>query len=51
MAIVIGIFVLIVVSLGVVLLLGRLRPAKQKSVPREHIPHPGAQAIPPTGSR
>lgn len=51
MGIVIGIFVSIVVVLGAVLLVGRLRPVKHESVPQEHIPRPGAQAIPPTGSR
>jgi flagellar basal body-associated protein FliL len=51
MAIVVGIFVLIVVVLGIVLLVGRMRPAKHEILPPETVPHPGAQAIPPTGSR
>ncbi|WP_425864505.1 hypothetical protein [Arthrobacter sp. TWP1-1] len=51
MAIVIGIFVLIVVVLGILLLVGRMRPAKHETLRPENVPHPGAQAIPPTGSR
>lgn len=51
MAIVIGIFALIVVGLGIALLVGRLRPVKHEPVPQEHVANPGAQAIPPTASR
>lgn len=51
MTIVIGAFVLIVVALVVLLIVGRFRSAKPEALPQEHVPHPGGQAIPPTGSR
>lgn len=53
MVVVAGIFVLVVLTLVVLLVAGRLRRrAPDIEVgPREHIPHPRAQAIPPTGSR
>ncbi len=51
MVIAVGIFVLIVVGLGIALLVGRMRPAKHETLRPENVPHPGAQAIPPTGSR
>ncbi|SEE69155.1 hypothetical protein SAMN04489740_2201 [Arthrobacter alpinus] len=50
-AIVVGIFVLIIVVLGIVLLVARVSPAKHETLPPESVPHPGGQAIPPTGSR
>ncbi|WP_181036006.1 hypothetical protein [Arthrobacter sp. N199823] len=51
MALVIGAFVLIVVVLVVLLIVGRFRAAKPGALPPEHVPYPGGQAIPPTGSR
>ncbi|MHA7177713.1 hypothetical protein ACX80D_13750 [Arthrobacter sp. Sr24] len=51
MTIVIGAFVLILVALVVLLIVGRFRSAKPEALPQEHVPHPGGQAIPPTGSR
>lgn len=51
MAVVVGIFVLIVVVLVVLLLVGRFRPSKPDALPPEHVPYPGGQPIPPTGSR
>ncbi len=51
MAVVVGIFVLIVVVLVVLLLVGRFRTARHDALPPEHVPYPGGQSIPPTGSR
>ena len=50
---VVGIFVLVVVVLGALLLVGQLRgrTAQLPATPPETVPHPRGEAIPPTGSR
>lgn len=51
--VVVGIFVLVVLVLGVLLLVGRLRgrTAQLPATPPETVPHPRGETIPPTGSR
>ena len=51
--VVLGVFALIVIVLGVLLIVGRLRGrgAQPLEAPPEYVPQIGAQPIPPTGSR
>ena len=51
--VVVGLFVLVVGALGVLLIVGRLRGrvARPPAGSPGAVPRPGAQPIPPTGSR
>lgn len=51
--VVVGIFVLVVLVLGVPLLVGQLRgrTAQPPATPPETVPHPRGETIPPTGCR